>query len=208
MKKEKPLKELTLLQKLEKTSRDRNIEKFTQQSYDWYKKKAKEIFGGAKLRKKIVDEQTKRGMSLDRNPGIGNMYTFIYDAKHKDTLPYWDAFPLVFMVHVDSKTFHALNLHYLSPRYRAVLLDRLIDLSSSSKYTTKTKLKLTYGLLKGASKYKLFKPCYKQYLYSHLGSKLVKIPSQEWEAALFLPLANFQKSSNSKVWSDSVLMSK
>ena len=43
----------------------------------------------------------------------GGLYLFQYDAKHKDTLPYWDKLPLVFPFRKVPDGFYGLNLHYL-----------------------------------------------------------------------------------------------
>ena len=43
----------------------------------------------------------------------GNMYMFFYDAKLKDKLPYWDAFPLVLPFRKVPGGFFGLNLHYI-----------------------------------------------------------------------------------------------
>jgi hypothetical protein len=201
-------KELSLLQKLEKAAQERKLEKFTSSSYEWYRGKARSVAGGSKLRNDIIKEQTKRGFALDRSPAIGNMYTYIYDAKHKDTLPYWDAFPLIFLVGPAEGGYFGLNLHYIPPKLRAKIMDFLIGFANNTKYDNKTKLTLSYQLLKSSSKMPILKSAFKRYLYSQMGSKLVKIPSSEWEAALYLPTANFQGASNSKVWSDTVLNSK
>ena len=130
---------------------------------------------------------------------------FIYDALHADKLPYFDAFPLIVMVGPAPGGFYGINLHYLPPKPRAVLFDNLISIASDRRYDEKTKLKLSYNLLQLSSKYKLYKPCFKHYLFSQLKSRLVFVSAEHWDAALFLPTANFQGAINTKVWSDSML---
>ena len=58
---------------------------------DWFIGKARSAAG---YRKNIVknDERGRDGAV------IGKMYFFIYDPKHKDTLPMYDRFPLVFPI--------------------------------------------------------------------------------------------------------------
>ena len=34
----------------------------------------------------------------DATPQIGRMYMFVYDAKHKDTLPFFDMYPLLITI--------------------------------------------------------------------------------------------------------------
>ena len=133
----------------------------------------------------------------------GNMYLFMYDPKHKATLPYYDRFPLIFPVEQYNNGFLGINLHYLPPRMRALLMDKLYDLSTDKRYTRETKLALSYNLLNAASKFKSFKPTIHRYLYSHLRSKYIFIPSEQWDIALMLDLQRFQKASAQKVWNDS-----
>lgn len=200
--KKKPKHE-TLLQKLEREARARKLDKHSQSSYNWFKKRVRTV-GGDRARDAMLDDARKK-RRLREAPTSGKMYTYIYDAKYKDKLPYWDAFPLIFMIGPAKGGFYGINLHYLAPRARAQLFDALLSISNTSRYNANTKIKLSYDLLKGASKYKLFKPCFKHYLFDHLQSKLALIPADEWEAALFMPTANFQGANNSKVWSDSIL---
>jgi len=198
-KKEKPL---TLLQKLERGAQSRKLDRFSSQSVTWYKDKVKTM-GGQNTRDTLIKNQTERGFGLSRTPGIGFMYSFVYDAKHKATLPYWDAFPLIIMVGPAEGGFYGLNVHYLSPKMRALFFDKLLAYTNNKRFDKKTKFAISYSMLKGAAKLSIFKPMFKHYLHSHVKSKIVKIPSEEWEAALYLPTADFKGAVNSKVWSDS-----
>jgi hypothetical protein len=48
-------------------------------------------------------------------------------------------------------------------------MDALYDLSSNTSHMMKQQdLRLTYDILKGASKYKFFKPTFKMYLNEHV----------------------------------------
>ena len=133
---------------------------------------------------------------------VGSMQMFFYDPKHKDTLPYYDAFPLVIVVGPAKGGFVGLNLHYLPPILRAKMLDGLMDIAGS-KIDDNSKFKLSYSLLQKSSKLKYFRPCYKHYLNSHVKSKFSEVKAPEWEIATFLPTAQFRKASNYKVYYDS-----
>lgn len=134
----------------------------------------------------------------------GKMICYFYDAKHKDTLPYWDKFPVIFPIEKYKDGFLGLNMHYLPPVFRARLMDRLYDLLNNQKYNETSKLHISYEILQAASKFKYFKPCIKRYLYSHIKSHMVEIDIKEWEMVAFLPLARFQKANQRKVWDDSI----
>lgn len=133
----------------------------------------------------------------------GHMYLYFYDPKHKDTLPYYDIFPLIFPIEMYSDGFLGINLHYLPHGLRARLMDALYDLMNNDKKDQTTKLKISYNILKNAAKYKYFKPCVKRYLYSHLRSNFIRVNADEWEQVLLLPLEQFKKKSTANVWKES-----
>ena len=132
----------------------------------------------------------------------GNMYMYFYDPKHKDTLPYYDRFPLMIMVEPAPGGFYGLNLHYLNPKIRAKFLDELMA-TAPKKITDKSRIRARYSLLQSSKKFKEFKPCFKHYLTEHVKSKIVRVPMSEWEVAIFLPTEQFVKKGKSAVWAES-----
>ena len=132
---------------------------------------------------------------------IGKLYMFSYDPKHKDTLPYYDTFPMVFPFGVYSDRFIGINMHYLPPVLRSKLMDALYDTLVTEK--GEKKLALDYQILKSVSKYRYFKPCIKEYLYSQVRQQFLEIDYQYWDYALLLQLENFKKATKEKVWEDS-----
>ena len=137
---------------------------------------------------------------------VGSMYMFFYDPKHKETLPYYDTFPLVVVVGPAEGGFLGLNLHYLPPILRAKMLDGLMEITTNNKFNDSTRFKMTYELLARASKFKYYKPCLKHYLNKQVKSKFALVPAPEWEIATFLPTAQFRKANSKKVYADSKKM--
>lgn len=166
-------------------------------SRQWFRDKASEV-GRINATNLISNHPTLQKTVV--RPGF--MYLYSYDAKHKDTLPYYDMYPLVFPFSADATGFTGINLHYLPPILRARLMDSLYDLSAKKEFDEKTKLNLSYRILLSSSKYKYFAPCVKRYLYSQLRTRFLLIPSNEWDIALFLPLEKFN-ASKSLVYRDS-----
>ena len=169
-----------------------------QQSRTWYRDTANKF--------KTVNERNLMKGDIDRlrsQPKIGHMYMFYYDAKHKETLPYFDRFPMIFPYKKVKGGFMGINLHYLPHILRAKLMDSLYDISSNDLYDETTKLRMSYNILSSASKYKWFKPCIKHYLTTQVRSRFLYVYPAEWDIALFLPLERFSGASKSKVWSDS-----
>lgn len=173
----------------------------TEAAREWYRDQARMV------RKSQIDEnRLVRQMGTDRYESrfrLGHMYMFVYDPKHKDTLPYYDRFPLIFPINRAKGGFLGINFHYLPLQLRARLMDALYDVSSNDKYDETTKLRLSYGVLSGASKYKEFKPTIKHYLSTQVRTRFVYVHPTEWDIALFLPSAKFEKASQSQVWADS-----
>ena len=148
---------------------------------------------------KIVSDHTR----ATTRPTIGRMYFYFYDPKTKDFMEYYDKFPLVIPINMYSDGFLGLNLHYVNPRSRLIILDKLSEYASNNKFDEKTKLRLSYDLLKRASVMSDIKPCIKRYLYSHVKSRVIEIYASEWDIAALLPSENFVGQSKNKVWTDS-----
>lgn len=181
--------------------RSGNVPARTQSARDWYREQAKGV-----QKAKVTDNKLIREMGADRYENrfrIGNMYMFGYDAKHKKTLPYYDKMPLIFPINRAKGGFLGINFHYLPLQLRARLMDELYDTITNDRYDETTKLNISYRILDKASKYKEFRPTIKHYLTKQVRTKLVYIHPTEWDVALFLPTAQFQGASQTKVWADS-----
>ena len=170
----------------------------TEQSRDWFRKKAQRLTRINRESLMSNKELTQSGKHI-----IGSMQMFFYDPKHKDTLPYYDKFPLAIIVGPAEDGFYGMNLHYLPPTLRAQFLDSLLDITSNTKYDETTKFKASYASMNRAQKFKYFKPCFKHYLASHVKSRFAKVEPTEWEIATFLPTAQFEKASAAKVYRES-----
>lgn len=188
----------TFMDKLQAQAFRAGIRKDTDEARKWFAEKMKSI--------KTVN---RRELMKDDNfitrarPLTGRLFMYFYDPKMKKELPYYDRFPLTFMVEKAEGGFYGLNLHYLPPKQRAIFFDRLTDFATNKKYDKTTRIKLSYDLLKSASKLNMFKPCFKHYLTDHVRSKIVEVPASEWESILFLPTEYFTKKNKSAVWADS-----
>jgi hypothetical protein len=161
------------------------------------------------LRAKIKDlNPTRQALLADRmrlkdKSVIGRMYFFYYDPKMKDTLPYYDRFPLVLPIERYPDGILGLNLHYIHPKQRIILLDKLSEFANNDKYDKTTKLRLSYDVLKSASKIFEATPCIKRYLFNHIDSRFLEIDANEWDIAALLPMESFVGANTNKVYSDS-----
>ena len=161
------------------------------------------------LRAKVKDlKPTSSALMKDRDrlknkSMIGRMYFYFYDPKTKDSMPYYDQFPLVIPIEKYNDGFLGLNLHYIHPKHRMVLLDKLSDTMSNDTYDEKTKLKINYRYLAAASRIFEANPCIKRYLFTQIQSRFLEITADEWDIAAMLPLESFVGASTSKVYADS-----
>jgi len=131
---------------------------------------------------------------------IGKMFLYYYDAKLKKELPYWDKFPLIFVIELYDDGWLGLNMHYLDRTLRMKLFDKLLQFANDKALDKITKLRLSYGLLKSVSQYPEVRPTIKRYLVAQVRSELLPIDPVDWETALFLPVEQFQKEKKETVW--------
>ena len=155
-------------------------------SVNWYKKKIKEL--GTPKAMDLIRDGKRKG-----KPHAGKLNMFFYDPKYKETLPYYDTFPLVLPIEKYSNGFLGLNLHYLPIPLRIRLLDRLAGFSEGNE------INADYNGLKNIS---LVKPTLHKYLYGQTKSQFRRIDADEFVVAALLPVQRFKKASASTVWSD------
>ena len=180
------------------------IKATSKKAVDWFRLKVKE------LNSKRITSPTKflksRDYDIVTRPVIGRLYSYNYDPKHKKTLPYYDMFPLMLCIGLYKDGWLGLNLHFLPPKSRAVLLSALMTTINDKKLSKDAKLKVSYDIVKSASKYAAFKPCIKRYLAGHVKSPLIQIDPDDYLLVIFLPLQKFVGASSSEVWADSESM--
>ena len=102
----------------------------------------------------------------------GHMYMFEYKAKMKH-LPYFDKFPLVYVLKASRSEFWGLNLHYLTPKRR---------------------IQATKKLMQGRIDFP--KKCFHKYLQPHVEGLLLDLAASEWDTAILLPTEDFVKEIN------------
>jgi hypothetical protein len=177
----------------------KNPEFSEKNSYQWFIKNVTEVAKKSNVRSMDVLSENKTNLTRKIIPG--KMYSFFYSAKYKDELPYWDAMPLIFPFSMDASSFHGLNLHYLPPRHRLLLINNLMPFLTNKDNNEQAKLKLSWNLLSNASKFPQVAPCVKQYLKSHVKSMFVEIPLENWKMMAFMPVARFKGKSEDQVHS-------
>jgi len=161
---------------------------------EWFTRNMKMLASNVNVNK-IMRDNPERLVPGNRisSRTLGMMMMWFYDPKHKKTLPYYDRLPVGFIVQLAPHGFYAINLHYLNPQDRMRLFAALIDIGGS-RIGEQRRLLLTYRLLKGAARTKLFRPCFKRYLANHVKSRFYIVPPDEWHIFLSLPnVERFEK---------------
>lgn len=185
-----------LLDRVKESLIKQGISPRTNQSREWIRSKIQNLNPS---RQALMSDRTR----LQDTSIVGKMYFYYYDAKTKDKLPYFDRFPLVIPIETYNDSFLGLNLHYIHPKQRLILLDKLSTYANNDNYDKTTKLRLSYILLKRAAKIYEMNACIKKYLFSNVRSRFLEISADEWDIAALLPSEDFVGSSISKVYTDS-----
>ena len=156
-------------------------------SLAWYRSAVKAEASSYKknFNKYILNEKSDRvgavqeqdANELRRYTVQGHMYMFEYKAKMKH-LPYFDKFPLVYVLKASRSEFWGLNLHYLKPKKR---------------------IQATKKLMQGRIDFP--KKCFHKYLQPHVEGLLLDLAASEWDTAILLPTEDFVKETNGLTFS-------
>lgn len=190
-----------VFQQIAKAGKVAGVDAFAvNKSREWYRNTAKSL--GSVNTASLMADKDSLTSTMNYN-SIGRMYLFHYDPKHKKTLPYYDTFPLIFPVEMYPDGFLGINLHYISPLLRAKLMDALYKTINNKNYDDTTSLQINYDILRSAAQFRLFQPCLKRYLFSHVKSRYFYIPPNQWDVSIMLPTERFVGADKSKVFKES-----
>ena len=140
-------------------------------SITWYKKEIQNLSRRDTAPSAFLSDRE----NLNNTILPGRLYLFSYNPKLKNTLPYYDTFPMVFPFRKVKGGFFGYNLHYIPPVLRFKVMGVLMNIQQSHDREAK-KLAYSYGVLNSAHLTKYLEPCIKQYLSAHVMSKFFEIP--------------------------------
>ena len=148
-------------------------------SLSWYVAAVKSEAGKYKKNfdKYILDEKRDRtGLPKQQDKNElrkfvveGHLYMFEYKAKMK-WLPYYDRFPLVYVLKSSKEEFWGANLHYLPIKKRIIAVKKLME-----------------------GKIDIPKICFHKYLSAHVEGLYIDLAADEWDTAILLPTEDFVK---------------
>ena len=107
----------------------------------------------------------------------GHLYMFEYKAKMR-WLPYYDRFPLVYVIKSNKNEFFGANLHYLSMKRRIMVVNKLLK----------------------NNRIEIPKKCFHKYLHNHVEGFYLDLAADEWDTAILLPTEDFVKDVNGHVF--------
>jgi len=178
----------TIITRIREQVVQKNVDTSSAFGRSWLLQKMAKLNPTAKDRMEIIkDREQQRTRTM-----IGRFYFFMYSAKTKEDLPYWDRFPLVIPLQRYPDGFLGLNLHYIYPRDRMILLTQLRRFATGSPNDEHTRLKMSYPILSAMSQLYRATPCVKRYLAGHVMSRYIEIPPEEWDIAATLPVQDFR----------------
>jgi hypothetical protein len=146
--------------------------------FSWYRKTVKEASGNYKINDEPYDKDVKQDANEVRTITIENhLYMFEYKAKMK-WLPYYDKFPLVYVLRSNRNEFWGVNLHYLSPKKRIIATKKLLQ-----------------------GRIDLPKACFHKYIHAHVENGVyIDLATVEWDTAILLPTEDFVKNINGSLF--------
>lgn len=178
-----------------------NLKEAATKSKAWFQQQAILLGRQNLTSRKVLNSDPQR---VKNNIVPGSMYMFLYDPKGKDQLPYYDRFPLVLPYQKVAGGFMGLNLHYLPYQPRMMLLQRLMEFATDRNLGENTRIRYSWSLIGGVSKFKWAEPCIKHYLINHVKSTFRKIDANDWATAVMLPVEQFVGATKNQVWKDSL----
>ncbi|MBM4242102.1 MAG: hypothetical protein FJ150_10675 [Euryarchaeota archaeon] len=153
-----------------------------QKSWQWYRKTVRTMALEYKRRpdKTILEERKDRidpedsqdENRLRRYARQGRLFLFEYKAKMKH-LPYYDTFPLVYVIKAETDHFFGANLHYMEPRKRMIAIEKLKN-----------------------DRIDIPRACFHKYILDHVDGFLLDLAIDEWDTSILLPVEHFVRERN------------
>lgn len=152
-----------------------------EQSWQWYRQTLKSMAMDIKQhpehlvrdekKDRLEKEDAQDKNRLRRFTRQGRLFLFEYKATTK-YLPYYDTFPLVYVLQSSPEYFIGANLHYLHPKKRPLVIEKLKQ-----------------------DRIDIPRICIHKYILDHVEGFLLDLALDEWDTAIALPIDHFVKQS-------------
>lgn len=147
--------------------------------WSWYRQQVKKMaleyrkYPGKTIkeerRDRTQDEELQDKNEIRRYARQGRLFLFEYKAISK-YLPYYDQFPLAYVLKANKDHFIAANLHYVHPNKRLKIVSDLMD----------GKINFPSSIVH-------------KYITDHVDGFLLDLASVEWQTSIALPVESFVK---------------
>ena len=181
----------------------KSFEIHTRESLVWFKNIISKYLSGKHVNyetyKDLPPEKSYfNGKTTISKIASGACYIFEYrpkDAHDKEKLPYYDLYPTIFVLSRNNHSMLAINLHYLSPMYRAIVMSAIY---STTDNKNRQRL-LNFSYAKTIKNIAIAKNCIKRYLFSNI-SNIYRVDTTNWDFITMLPTQHFIGAPEKKVW--------
>ena len=128
---------------------------------------------------------------------LGYPVMFVYDAKWKTKLPYWDSLPFSIVIAKYPDGFLGLNLHYLEWTKRLQLAEKLVRAAKNKKRLTYLDIKKAWHSLRLPDA--LLMLTVRRYLYGHVRSQIKIFDWETYRGAVKDIRPRFRKESERRI---------
>lgn len=172
----------------------RDTDRLSEEALNWFRGR---VIKDIKVKQSSILEAQTYGRKTGTEKGqlIGKLYFYEYAAESAGDEEHgiYDRFPLCFFFNAGKNKqgkfmLWGLNLHYLAPKERMILLMNLLQTRSSKVTRPGMRLKLSWDIIKAVSKHNLYEKAVHSYRVDRLKSRLVEIPATDWSIVVFLQL--------------------
>ena len=169
---------------------------------NWLRNRINDVHGDDRVTHKDLVKASEIILQPAARKFAGKMYMFRYLAEGRKTLPYYDKYPLIFIVEMYKDGFLGMNLHYLPPKLRIDLLVKLDRYRSNDKFDETTRLRINYELVRDSARLYSGLHILKRYKKNMIKSNIIQVLPDEWAMAALLPSSNFIGAGKTTVWND------
>lgn len=195
-----------IFKKIQELRSNADIPKRGRLAQDWFRRTIRELFGDTPIRgrEQLVQAEntTTRTPQQIRGRRAGRLFMFVYNPKLRKQLPFYDRFPMVFVLEFRREGFLGLNMHYLPIKLRLQLFNKLTILLNTQNMNENTRLRLSYQIIKNATKFHNALPLVREYKNRYIRSRMLEVQARDWEIAMFLPAEQFKKRGKQTIWAE------
>lgn len=166
-------------------------------SYTWFQQNIRNLARSSNVTAfGLLGQEEKKQVRRILPIHIGKMVSYFYSPKGKDTLPFYDTFPLMLPFSFDGGYVTGLNLHYMHPRQRLIIFDKL----QTTLTNEKMRLQFSWKVLTTLARMPEVGHCVKKYIIKNIKSNVIVFDTADYLPALFLPTESFRGATAEEVW--------